>query len=111
MCREYASQTSPAQALAKAKAALPQFPDEVLKLLPQLPRYFNDCAIWNVGHAPQQVHAPVVSDVPVLLMDGTFDGITPVAWQDEVTRGLPNSQVVPIPGVGDVVSVVRTRLL
>jgi pimeloyl-ACP methyl ester carboxylesterase len=100
MCREYASHTSPAQALAKAKAALPQFPDEVLKLLPQVPRYFNDCAIWNVGQAPQEVHAPVVSDVPVLLMGGTFDGITPVAWQDEVTPGLKNSQVVPIPGVG-----------
>jgi pimeloyl-ACP methyl ester carboxylesterase len=103
MCREYASHTSPAQALAKAKAALPEFPDEVLRLLPQLPRYFDDCAIWNVGHAPQEVHAPVVSDVPVLLMGGTFDGITPVEWQDEVTPGLKNSQVVPIPGVGHVV--------
>jgi pimeloyl-ACP methyl ester carboxylesterase len=101
MCREYASQTNPAQALAKAKAALPQFPDEVLKLLPQVPRYFNDCAIWNVGQALQEVHAPVVSDVPVLLIGGTFKGITPVAWQDEVTPGLKNSPgVVPIPGVG-----------
>ena len=39
----------------------------------------------------------------MLLMGGTFDGITPVEWQDEVTPGLKNSQVVPIPGVGHVV--------
>ena len=99
-CREWVSQTSPDQVLARAKAALPGFPDAVLTFPPQLPRAFDDCAIWNVRTAPPATGAGVVSDVPVPLMAGTFDAVTPVAWMATVAAGLKNSQTVPIPGVG-----------
>jgi pimeloyl-ACP methyl ester carboxylesterase len=98
-CPEYGAQTSPSQVRTRGKEALPQFPDAVLEQTPQLP-FFENCAIWDVGTAPPEVHTPVVSDVPVLMMAGTFDTITAVAWIEVVAPGLPNSQTVVVPGVG-----------
>ena len=44
--------------------------------------------------------APVVSDVPVLLISGTMDGRTPVGNADEVDAGLSNSAHLVIEGAG-----------
>ncbi len=98
-CPEYVAQTSPVEVRTKAKESLPQFPDAVLEQTPQIP-FFESCAIWDVGTAPLDVHAPVVSDVPVLLMAGTFDTITGVSWIEAVAPGLARSQTVVVPGVG-----------
>lgn len=99
-CREWANWTTADEVKTRAKAALPGFPDEVLDLLPVLPRIFADCAIWDVGAAGADDRAPVHSDMPVLIMNGTFDADTPVYYADAVTPGLTRAQVVPIPGVG-----------
>jgi len=98
-CREYVAQTSPMQVSKRAEKVLPQFPDAIREQTPQLP-FFESCAIWNVGTAPRSVHTPVVSDVPVLMMAGTFDTITGVKWIEAVAPGLENSQTVVVPGVG-----------
>ena len=98
-CPEFVAQSNPAQMKTKAKAALPLFPDTVLEMTPQVP-FFESCPIWGVGTASPEGHAPVQSDVPVLMMAGTFDTITGVAWIDDVAPGLPNSQTVVVPGVG-----------
>ena len=45
-CREELSQTSADEVLASGKAALPEFPESVLRMPPQIPRVFEDCAIW-----------------------------------------------------------------
>ena len=96
-CPEYVAQTSPSQVRTRAKEALPEFPDAVLEQTPQ-PPFFENCAIWDVGTAPLEVREPVVSDVPVLMMAGTFDTITAVAWIEVVAPGLANSQTVVVPG-------------
>src|SRR6185436_8795897 len=67
-CAEHANLTTEAAALARAKAALPGFPDRVLRVQPKQGRLFTECPVWNVGKAPPAVSAPIVSNVPVLII-------------------------------------------
>jgi pimeloyl-ACP methyl ester carboxylesterase len=99
-CREGAAFTDPAAVLADARTALPDLPTEVLALEPQAPRLFDECGIWNVGRADAAVLDPAHSDVPVLLMAGTFDAVTPPSQAEVAARTLPNSKVVRFPGLG-----------
>lgn len=99
-CQEYVAQTDPHETLARARAALPGFPDETLRFLPQIPWAFQDCAIWDVGEAPAEARAAAESDLPVLVMGGTFDAVTAVSWGDALVGGLTNSQSVAFPGLG-----------
>ena len=99
-CAESANLTTEAATLAKAKAALPAFPDRVLKVQPKQGRLFTECPIWNVGKADPAVSARIVSDVPVLILEGTFDAATAPQWVDAITPDLKNAQVVPFPFTG-----------
>lgn len=99
-CAEHANLTTEAATLAKAKAALPEFPERVLRVQPKQGRLFSECPIWDVGKADPSVSAPVVSDVPVLIMEGTFDAATAPQWVELITPGLKSSQVVPFPFTG-----------
>ncbi len=97
-CQEFVAQTDVDDVVARGREALPGFPDDVLRFLPQIPWAFADCATWDVGEAPE-ARAPVESDVPTLIMGGTFDAVTSVSWGDTLT-GLSNSQSVAFPGLG-----------
>ena len=99
-CAEHANLTTEAATLARAKAALPGFPDRVLKVQPKQGRLFTECPIWNVGMAGPAVSAPIVSNVPVLILEGSFDAATAPEWVDLVTTNLKNSQVVAFPFTG-----------
>jgi pimeloyl-ACP methyl ester carboxylesterase len=103
-CREQVAFTDRERVLAAAQRALPAFPAPVLALVPQSPRIFDECAVWDVGRADPAVHDPVRSGVPVLLLTGTFDAITPPAWAERAAAGLTNGRVVRVPGVGHDVS-------
>lgn len=50
------------------------------------------CREWPRGDIPADFHQPVTSDVPVLLVSGQYDPITPPHWADQVaphfTHGL-----------------------
>jgi pimeloyl-ACP methyl ester carboxylesterase len=99
-CSEYVPFTTLKQMLADAKQALPAFPDEVLSLLPQTPYVFSDCEKWDVKPAGRRVTAPTHSDVPVLLVSGALDPITPPSWAATAARTLPNSRQLVFPGAG-----------
>ena len=99
-CAESANLTTEAATLAKAKAALPGFPDRVLRVQPKQGRMFTECPIWNVGRADPAVSARIVSDVPVLILEGTFDAATAPEWVDVITPDLKNAQVVSFPFTG-----------
>lgn len=99
-CSESADLTTEAATSAHAKAVLPQFPDQVLKIQPKQGRLFAQCPIWDVAPADASMMDPVVSDVPVLIMEGDFDGATAPEWVDLVTPGLSRSQVVRFPFTG-----------
>lgn len=40
------------------------------------------CRVWPRGEVPDDFHAPVVSDVPVLLLSGERDPVTPPVYAD-----------------------------
>lgn len=102
-CSESANLTTEDATLARAKSLLPQFPDQVLKVQPKQGRLFQECPVWDVADADAAMSAPVVSDVPVLIMEGDFDAATAPEWVDLLTPTLSASQVVRFPFTGHAV--------
>ena len=62
------------------------------------------CDQWPKGSYPPDFTQPVTSGVPVLLLSGGLDPVTPPAYAAEVAKGLPNSRQVVAKGFGHVVS-------
>jgi len=102
-CAEHANLTTEAATLAHSKAVLPGFPERVLRIQPKQGRLFTECPIWNVGKASPSVGAPAVSDLPVLILEGSFDAATAPEWVGVVTPHLKNSQLVSFPFTGHAV--------
>jgi len=77
---------------------------------PELKRAFSDsilgelgvemCADWQVGQADVLLTQAVTSALPVLVMSGEFDPITPPEWGRHVTKTLANGFFFEYPGVG-----------
>jgi pimeloyl-ACP methyl ester carboxylesterase len=55
------------------------------------------CANWTRGNISNDFLQPVRSDIPVLILAGEYDPVTPVSMAKEIARFLPNSQLVVIP--------------
>ncbi len=49
------------------------------------------CKVWPHGEVPDGFHQPVVSDVPVLLMSGERDPVTPPHYAAQTAETFPNS--------------------
>ncbi len=62
------------------------------------------CDVWPQGAMPSDFVEPVSSDVPVLLLSGALDPVTPPSYAEEVARTLPNSRHVIANGMGHIVS-------
>jgi pimeloyl-ACP methyl ester carboxylesterase len=58
------------------------------------------CALWPVTGVPAEFKAPVSSDVPVLLLSGEADPVTPAANGDQAAKTLSNSLHLVAPGQG-----------
>ena len=58
------------------------------------------CGLWPRGQIPADFQEPVSSTVPVLILSGYLDPITPPARGEEVAKYLPNSRHVIIPHGG-----------
>jgi pimeloyl-ACP methyl ester carboxylesterase len=99
-CGEAANLTTEQEALARSKAVLPEFPDSVFALQPKQGRLFQQCPVWDVKDADASMMTPVVSDIPVLILEGTFDAATAPSWVDLITPGLKTSQLVSMPFTG-----------
>ena len=56
------------------------------------------CEIWGVDPIDSKFKMPVYSDVPVLLMAGEFDSLTPPRWAQEVADTLTNAYLFEIDG-------------
>lgn len=61
---------------------------------------YHACRYWDSGVAPPAFRAPVVSDVPTLLLAGEFDPVTPPEWAELARRNLPRGQLFVFPGIG-----------
>jgi len=62
------------------------------------------CDSWPRGTMPADFGMPVTSDVPVLLLSGGLDPVTPPAYGAEVAKTLSHSRHVVAPGYGHIVS-------
>ena len=58
------------------------------------------CQLWPRGKVPADVHEPVSSDVPVLLISGERDPVTPPEMAEQAARFLTNSLHVVVPRGG-----------
>jgi len=60
------------------------------------------CGIWPKGPVPENFHEPVSSDLPVLLLSGELDPVTPPEYADQVAVHFPNSRHLVAPGQGHI---------
>ncbi|HEY2590229.1 MAG TPA: alpha/beta fold hydrolase [Steroidobacteraceae bacterium] len=58
------------------------------------------CALWPRGPIDPDFHAPLDSSVPVMLLSGADDPVTPPANAEEVARGLARHTIVELDGMG-----------
>jgi hypothetical protein len=58
------------------------------------------CEFWPRGEVDPAYYEPVKSSVPVLVLSGDLDPVTPPSWGDSVTPHLSNSKHIVVPGTG-----------
>jgi pimeloyl-ACP methyl ester carboxylesterase len=61
-------------------------------------RQMEICRFWPKSDLPADYGEPVHVDVPVLLLSGTLDPVTPPKWGAEAARHLPKGTHVVAPG-------------
>jgi hypothetical protein len=58
------------------------------------------CEIWPRGQRPKDFRAPLTGKLPVLILSGEFDPVTPPRYGDEVLKSLPNGRHLVVRGQG-----------
>lgn len=67
------------------------------------PEIFRLCEGWGMRYPPSIENAPVVSDIPTLILAGEYDPITPPAWGRLAAETLSRSYVYEFPNTGHAV--------
>jgi hypothetical protein len=65
---------------------------------------FGICNNWPVDQADLSVKEPLVSDIPVLVLAGEFDPVTPPEYGQLVASYLKNSTFFEFPGLGHAIT-------
>ncbi|MGW8765894.1 alpha/beta fold hydrolase [Streptomyces sp. NPDC055815] len=99
-CSEWVPGFSKSDVLAAGRRAFPGFPDTVLAQAPQLPFEYDLCRAWDVPDRTAIQRVATYSDVPTLIVSGTFDAKTGASWGAYTGRTLSRSTAVRIPGIG-----------
>jgi pimeloyl-ACP methyl ester carboxylesterase len=63
-------------------------------------RELEICALWDLPPAPALATSPVKSDIPTLILAGSYDPITPPEWGQAVAEGLDNGYYYEFPSAG-----------
>ena len=58
------------------------------------------CEYWPRGSIPENYFEPVTTDVPILLLSGKFDPVTPPKYAWSAAATLSNYEHIVVPGVG-----------
>jgi pimeloyl-ACP methyl ester carboxylesterase len=61
------------------------------------------CAAWPHGTRPAGFNEPFASDLPVLLLTGSDDPVTPPRYARDIVKHLPNGRVLELAGQGHAV--------
>lgn len=84
---------------------LTAMPDDASLIGPELTGLLSaQCEVWPVPKAPAAFKQPVDSDVPVLLLSGEYDPVTPPAYAERAAVTLSNARHLVAPGQGHIVS-------
>ncbi|HWR51091.1 MAG TPA: alpha/beta hydrolase [Bryobacteraceae bacterium] len=60
----------------------------------------NACRLWIATNGDARETRPVKSEIPVLLLAGEYDPVTPPVYAESAARHLRNSHLFVIPGLG-----------
>lgn len=58
------------------------------------------CAVWPHKQRPADFRTPLTGKLPVLILSGEFDPVTPPRYGEMVARHLPNSRHIVVKGAG-----------
>ncbi len=61
---------------------------------------WGPCKYWPRGEIEPSYYEPVRSDVPVLILSGELDPVTPPRWGEHVKAHLSSSRHLVVPGTG-----------
>src|SRR5216683_2489417 len=64
------------------------------------PRIRGRCPAWPVGQAAAEERRAATSDVPILLLSGELDPVTPAAWAKFAAKDLPRAVRLDFRGIG-----------
>jgi len=59
--------------------------------------YLGRCERYNLTQEAGESAEPVVSELPILVVNGGIDATTPAEWGEAAAEHLPNSQLVTVP--------------
>lgn len=77
-----------------------EIPELALGVPESFVKVFAICERWQSGQAPAGTDAPVWSDIPTLVLAGSYDNLTPVSWNKSAFVTLPNGTFVLAPMSG-----------
>jgi pimeloyl-ACP methyl ester carboxylesterase len=79
--------------------AVPAYADSVLgnEMIDSLR---TQCAVWPRGERPADFHLPLVSDLPILVLEGEFDPVTPPRYGEQVVKNLSHGRLLVLRGQG-----------
>jgi pimeloyl-ACP methyl ester carboxylesterase len=92
LCAEDSPHITPEDARKEAEGTL--FGLHVMRLQREA------CTFWPRGTVDAAFYDPVQSDVPVLILSGDIDPVTPPVWGEQIAKTLPNATHVVMPGTG-----------
>lgn len=58
------------------------------------------CAVWPKGTRPADFHQPLSTSLPVLLLSGQYDPVTPPRYGEQVAAHMPNARHLVLTGQG-----------
>jgi hypothetical protein len=61
-------------------------------------KYSDICAQWPRAELPADYWEPIKSELPILLLSGAVDPVTPPHWGNFVAKDLPNATHIVAPG-------------
>jgi TAP-like protein len=80
-------------------------PDDAATLLgnDQIANIRSACSVWPRADRPADFHRPLASGLPVLILAGQYDPVTPPSYGAEAVRTLTNARLLLAPGQGHAV--------
>lgn len=105
-CREDYPFATPQDLATAGREAFPDYPASIQREGVGGWAYVNEeCRdVWKVPAAPTTMRQPVGSDIPTLLISGSFDTLTSLGGAKAAAAKLSKATIISIPGVGHTVA-------